>query len=307
LQAEQVILPAKQIILPAEQVILPAKQVILPAEQVILPAKQVILQAEQIILPAKQVLNTMPQRGKRSIRMSGIDWMPGTRSGILVMAKDQSSYTTTERRTAWNIPSDRFLDYGTAFGTAQAAQAKVGNTAERNHVDTVVCNEAFDSLKGIMRFFKNHYYLMPPLTKIDWAELGFRDQDDRPSTAPASTDVPMATPSYPGAPHLILVTLGALLGTRPLDRRSDYGYALYVGVMPQGGATLEQAASVKHYLMAPPLDGEGLKHYLFTRRQKELTVFAAAESGMTAYFCARYENQKGWKGSWGPVSSAIIP
>jgi hypothetical protein len=223
------------------------------------------------------------------------------------MAEDQISYTTAERRTAWGIPQDRFLDYGTACDAAQAALARVGNTAERNHVDTVVCNEAFDTLKGIMRFFKNHYYLIPPLTKTDWAALGFRERDDRPSTTPAPTDVPMATPAYPGGPHLILVTLGALLGTQAPDPRSGYGFALYVGIMPQGGATLEQAASVKHYLMAPPLDGEGLKHCIFTHRARELVVFDAAESGMTAYFCARYENRKGWVGSWGPVSSAVIP
>jgi hypothetical protein len=45
----------------------------------------------------------------------------------------------------------------------------------------------------------------------------------------------------------------------------------------------------------------------FTRRKKELVDFDAAESGMTAYFCARYENQKGERGSWGTVVSAIIP
>ncbi|MDR1306272.1 MAG: hypothetical protein LBK74_01690 [Treponema sp.] len=239
--------------------------------------------------------------------MSGLDWLSGTRNGVLAMAKDQISYTTTDRRTTWGISQERFLEYGTAYGAAQAALTKVENTAERNHVDTVACNEAFDILKGVMRFFKNHYYLMPPLTKIDWAELGFRERDNHPTPVPAPTDVPMTTPAYPGGPHLILVTLGPLLGTQAPDPRSDYGFALYVGVMPQGGATLEQAASVKHYLQAPPLDGEGLKHYVFTCRARELVVFDAAESGMTAYFCARYENRKGWTGSWGPVSSIIVP
>jgi hypothetical protein len=43
------------------------------------------------------------------------------------------------------------------------------------------------------------------------------------------------------------------------------------------------------------------------RRKKEAVDFDASESGMTAYFCARYENQKGEHGSWGPVVSAIIP
>ena len=92
-----------------------------------------------------------------------------------------------------------------------------------------------------------------------------------------------------------------------LTDRSDYGTALYKGVMPQGGATLEQAASVKHYLMTAPLSGDELLHYKFIRRKKELVDFAAEESGMTAYFCARYENQKGDHGAWGPVVQAVIP
>jgi hypothetical protein len=77
--------------------------------------------------------------------------------------------------------------------------------------------------------------------------------------------------------------------------------------MPQGGATLEQAASVKHYLMKEPFSGDELLHYRFTRRKKEPVGFDAGESGMTAYFCARYENQKGEFGQWGPVVSAVIP
>ena len=77
--------------------------------------------------------------------------------------------------------------------------------------------------------------------------------------------------------------------------------------MPQGGATLEQAAGIKHYLMKEPLSGAELLHYRFTRRKKEPVDFDASESGMTAYFCARYENQKGQYGAWGPVVSAVIP
>jgi hypothetical protein len=77
--------------------------------------------------------------------------------------------------------------------------------------------------------------------------------------------------------------------------------------MPQGGATLEQAAGIKRYLMKPPLSGDELLHYRFTRRKTELAGFAAEESGMMAYFCSRYENGKGGVGNWGTVASAIIP
>ena len=94
-----------------------------------------------------------------------------------------------------------------------------------------------------------------------------------------------------------------LAGTEPPDSRWDYGFALYKGVMPHGEATLEQAAGVRHYLMNEPLSGDELPCYRFTRRKTELLDFAAEESGMTAFFCVRYENQKGGHGSWGPVAS----
>ena len=119
--------------------------------------------------------------------------------------------------------------------------------------------------------------------------------------------MPLVTLSYPGAPSILTAHLGPLPGTRELDPRSDYGYAIYVGVMPPGGATLEQAASKKHYLLSPPTNGEGLSYYHFTRRKTEKLRFSGDDAGMTAYVCCRYENQKGDMGDWGPLASSIIP
>jgi hypothetical protein len=97
-----------------------------------------------------------------------------------------------------------------------------------------------------------------------------------------------------------------MAGTAELDPDSDYGYAVYTGIMPPGGATLEEAASAKHYLMKPPVDGKGMTHK-FTRRKKEKLLFDAEDAGKTVYVCCRYENAKGDEGQWGPVASAVIP
>jgi hypothetical protein len=119
--------------------------------------------------------------------------------------------------------------------------------------------------------------------------------------------MPSVSLSYPGRPHALTAHLGPLAGTREFDPASDYGYALYVGIMPARGATLEQAASEKHYLMKAPADGRGLRHYRFTRRRGEKLSLGAEDAGMTAYVCCRYENAKGDAGQWGPVASAVIP
>jgi hypothetical protein len=214
---------------------------------------------------------------------------------------------TTERRTAWGVPVAEFTELGTLFGAAQTLLQKSQDEAERTHVITVQVEEAFKALKAKMRFFRDRYYKIPPLLPEDWAALGFREKDTTPTNIPPPDGVPAASLSYPGGPYALMAHLGPLAGTAELDPRSDYGYAVYVGIMPPGGATLEEAASEKHYLMKPPKDGKGLLHYRFTRRRKEKLVFDAEESGKTAYVCARYENGKGETGLWGPVVSAIIP
>jgi hypothetical protein len=207
---------------------------------------------------------------------------------------------TPERRTAWGVPEAEYNELEVLCSAAESLLWKAMDAAERSHLITVQCRDAFEVLEARMRFVRDRRFKMPPLTKVDWAALGFRDTDD------SHTTVPAAALSYPGGPHTITAHLGPLAGTAELDPHSDYGYAVYMGIMPPGGATLEQAASNKHYLMKPPKDGEGLQH-LFTRRRKERIVFDAEDAGMTVYVCCRYENWKGQEGNWGPVVSAIIP
>jgi hypothetical protein len=223
------------------------------------------------------------------------------------MCRNWIAYLTAERRTAWGIPQDQFTELQGLYGAAEALLQKAADEAERTRVITAECKTAFSAMTGRMRFFRDRYFKMPPLTEGDWAAMGFRSKDTHKTTGGAPDGVPSVSLSYPGGPHMITAHLGPMPGTLELDAASDYGYAIYVGIMPQGGATLEQAASDKHYLMKVPADGKGLRHYRFTRRKKEKIFFDAEDGGMTAYVCCRYENRTGEEGKWGPVASIIIP
>ncbi|MDR0722933.1 MAG: hypothetical protein LBF75_09140 [Treponema sp.] len=214
---------------------------------------------------------------------------------------------TAGLRTAWGVPDAEWTGLGALFAAAEVLFQKAQDEAERTHVITVECQGAFKALTAKMRFFRDRYFKMPPLTEGDWAALGFRAKDPHPTPAPAPDGVPAVSLSYPGGPHTLTAHLGPMAGTRELAPESDYGYAVYLGIMPSGGATLEQAASDKHYLMKPPAEGKGLLHYRFTRRRKEKLLFDAEDAGMTVYVCCRYENRKGEAGQWGPVASAVIP
>jgi hypothetical protein len=233
------------------------------------------------------------------------DWYPGSRDGQIHMVDTWLQVFQT-KAPEWNIPPANVTSLTTADTNAKNILAVV-KSGERTAANVVECNEAFKEMETEARFIKKHFLLLPPLTLADLPTLLLPLPDDTHTPVPPPTGQPTLTITYPGGPHVQMVHLAPLPGTEPPDSRGDYGYALYRGIMPQGGATLEQAASVKHYLMKEPLSGDELLHYRFTRRKKELVDFDASESGMTAYFCARYENQKGQHGTWGAVVSAIIP
>ena len=233
------------------------------------------------------------------------DWYPRSRDGQVHLVDTWLAVFQTKAQ-AWNIPAANVTSLTTDNTNAKAKLAIVKSGA-RTAASVVECNEVFKEMETEARFIKKHFLLLPPLTLADLSTLllPLPDSINTPVGTPAGQ--PALTITYPGGPHLLKVHLAALAGTEPPDSRVDYGYALYKGIMPQGGATLEQAAGIKHYLMKIPLSGDELLYWKFTRRKTELVDFEAAESGMTAFFCARYENQKGQHGAWGPVVSAVIP
>jgi hypothetical protein len=206
----------------------------------------------------------------------------------------------------WAIPEERMIQLKNDANAAQLILDKVKSGA-RTAADVVLCNEVFKSMETEVRFIKKHFLLMPPLTLPDFPTLLLPLPNAAHTPIPLPAGQPALSLAFLGGPHMLAVYFALLRGTEPPDRRGDYGCALYRGIMPQGGATLEQAAGVKHYLMHEPLSGDELLHYRFTRRKKEIVEFDASESGMRVFFCARYENQKGEHGAWGPVESAIIP
>lgn len=235
----------------------------------------------------------------------GIDWFPRSRDKQIQMVETWLLIFAT-KANEWNIPATRVTELTATKTTAKDILAIV-KSGERTPVSVVQCNEAFNEMETEARFIKKHFLLIPPLTKADYASLLLPLPDEVHTPIPAPAGQPTLTITYHGGPHVLAVLLAPLPGTEPPDNRSDYGYALYRGIMPQGGATLEQAAGVKHYLMKPPTSGDELLHYRFTRRKKELVDFDPSESGMTVYFCSRYENGKGEAGRWGPVVSWIVP
>ena len=242
------------------------------------------------------------------------DWLPGSRQGQLDMARTWISVFTEEipgpqgtpvkKYIAWGVPQDAFMQLGTVFATAQADLALAVKEETRTAVVNQNVRDSFAALINLMRDIKKRYYFVPPLTNGDLVSLGLNVPDTirtevNPPTAQAGADI-----TRPGE-GLLLLHLKQLAGTIN-DSRAEYGCRVYWGIMPPGGATIEQATGPNHYLMKVPDNTTVLPNSVFTRRKTHLFEFTG-DSGSTAYFRIRYENGKGNSGPWGPMFSAVVP
>jgi hypothetical protein len=125
----------------------------------------------------------------------------------------------------------------------------------------VACRLAFEALTDKMRFFKNHYFLVPPLTLANLAELGL-DFPDPSTPIPVPKAQPEADLTFPGIHLMELRNIRPSAGPGP-DLRSDHGVRIYYGL--SGTPTDTHPFQVTEV----PMTGKMLPESLFTRRKKE--------------------------------------
>jgi hypothetical protein len=179
-------------------------------------------------------------------------------------------------------------------------------SAERNKIITAECKRIFKALTAKMAFLKRRYFFIPPFTEAMFAAMGLAVGDGTRTDIPAPKSQAEADITRPG-PHLLELRIRLVPGLPPDPYQDDYGYRIYHGVMPPGGASAEAAKGKRKELTKLPINGDDLPFSFFTNRRRERFDYPAEDSGKTAYFCIIEENSKGDKGSWGPVFSAVIP
>lgn len=232
------------------------------------------------------------------------DWFPGTRKAQIELAQDWIVILLAKTLSE-NVPDAMVTELQRLLGIADAA-LKAAALSDRTAVTTANCKAAFDALSAQMRYIKSHYFLSPPLTDANLIALKLKPRDETHTPVPAPTSQATADVSLSGI-HLLELHFHPTANSEPDPRLNDYGYRYYWGVMPPGGASVEDATGIKRELMNVPTAGALLPFSKFTRRKKELIDFAEGDSGKKAFFCVRYENAKGEPGPWGPVFSAVIP
>ncbi|MDR1174609.1 MAG: hypothetical protein LBK83_03960 [Treponema sp.] len=230
-------------------------------------------------------------------------WLPGKRAEQVAMAKDWVTVLKSPEAASWNVPAAQVTELE-ALTTAAEVILAAAEGRERTMVITEQCREAFEAMVAKMRYIKNRFFFVPPLTNANLVGLGLKaEKSSAPILAPdAQVEADVI---YLGI-HLLELRIRPVAGFTP-DPRSDYGFRIYYGIMPPGGASIEAALGINRELVKPPVSGKELPHSVFTRRKRERFDFSAEDSGKRVYFCIHYENAKGDVGPFGPIFSAIIP
>jgi hypothetical protein len=194
--------------------------------------------------------------------------------------------------TALKAKQTTFMEYWTEIQMEGPSSDRTSrkNTLVKNH-------------KTYIRGWVNQYLRGNPLLTDDIRNrLGMPKVDDTRTTVP--TPANQATANHrPLGDHLLELVLEIVGDIHKDTKASDYGFRIYWGIRPTGGASVEAATGVKRELIKVPIGGVDLPFSRFTRRHKELFDFDEADRGKTVYFCIQLENSKGDAGPWGSTKN----
>ncbi|MDR2510842.1 MAG: hypothetical protein LBC77_09390 [Spirochaetaceae bacterium] len=216
------------------------------------------------------------------------DWMPGTRAGQLVMARDWNA-VIGGKASAWSIPQDVLTDLGALLQAAESALEVAQNEMSRTPVATARCKAAFEALTVKMRDIKKRYFLEPPLADADIISLGLKPRDGTHTMTGAPAAQAKAEIFLTGQ-HELGVKIVFVSGSA--DAPENHGFRVYYKEVAVGEPV--------------PDNPDQLTKSFFTNRKKDVIEFDYNASGKTAYIAVQIENN-GKKGPGGPMVNAIIP
>jgi hypothetical protein len=217
-----------------------------------------------------------------------MDYVPKKDSVFEVWVKSLLAYVQAHL-TAFNIQDAVFqplLDLNMAWETAYAKTLDPNKGA----VDVADKNRARDTLEKALRSFVKAFLLYSPfVSDTDRDEMQLPIHDTKPTPVP-----PPAT--YPE--YSLDTSVPSRLFVHFWDEASKQ----------RGKPRGVHGAEVRWELRdEAPAKAEDLSNSDFATRTPHTLVFTGDKQGQRVYFCLRWENNKGEKGPWGAVMSAVVP
>jgi hypothetical protein len=229
----------------------------------------------------------------------GKDWAGDTREALLALAR------------TWNVKLPLYLNK-TGMDPAYLqrltdelmeaeASFRLATPENRSKVITAKMNETFGKLEKTMRYIKDHWIKMPPLTESEWVELGLDLPDTKKTPVPDPVEAAGFDIGYGGAGIIDISNIHPLGGGTVNRNR----YAIIEARFGLGGDPTPERP-LRFTDKNEPQSGEALPHPVLTRRS-HLRLVISGEKGTVLYIAVRYLNSNLKPGPWSGVVKIIIP
>jgi hypothetical protein len=215
------------------------------------------------------------------------DYIPQKDSELVAWS---SNFTTVvaANASAWGIPPDEVAALRTAYDLFAALQKQADSPAKTSII-VAEKNAAREALEAKIRGMVGFRLKNPIITDAQRIALGLHVHDTKPSNIPAPTSRPEIDIDVIDFRRLKVVfhDMGSESKAKP------YGV---------NGAVIVYAV-----LDAPPADPNALTRSVLATRTPHTLEFTEEERGKTVYVAICWQNEKGEKGPWSEIESAIVP
>ncbi|MDR1865999.1 MAG: hypothetical protein LBR08_10565 [Bacteroidales bacterium] len=216
-----------------------------------------------------------------------IDYLPQKESKLVIWG-DNFAKQVTLNATAWEIPASDVAELQTALDNFKTLYEQA-DSPQKNSIIVAEKNTAKKAFKDKVRELANFRLKNPVITDAQRVATGLRVRDAKPTRI----SVPNTRPRL----NLGVVDIREL-SVRIRDTGSSRRARPY-GVI---GAVLAMAV-----LDAPPTSIDRLTRTALVTRTPYTLKFTEEERGKTVYAAACWQNERGERGHFSEIVSAVIP
>jgi hypothetical protein len=240
-----------------------------------------------IDLPDKssKLINNL-KKGKNFMSNKG-DYLPSKDSELVVWGDNFASQIASHY-TEWEIPTQDLTDLQASLDLFKSLHDQADSPA-KNKIIVAEKNAARKAFKEKVRGLVNFRLKNPVITNAQRVALGLRVRDTTPSKIPVPTTRPELDVDVLDVRRLRLRfhDMGSSNNARP------YGV---------NGAVVAYAVRD-----TPPSSPNDLTRTVLATRTPFTLEFTEEERGKTVYFAICWQNERGERGPWSEIESAIVP
>jgi hypothetical protein len=219
--------------------------------------------------------------------MANRDYLPRKDSELVAWSANFDTVLAANAQ-AWEIPSQEVSDLKNAADTFATLHAQADSPA-KNAVIVAEKNAARKVLTEKIRTMVNFRLKNPVITDAQRISLGLHVRD--------TTYTPIPIPAT--RPELDIIVLDVRRLAVAFHDQLSGNKAKPYGV---NGAVIVYAV-----LAEPPADPDALTRSVLATRTPHVLEFTEEERGKTVYVAICWQNEKGEKGPWSEIESAIVP